>query len=248
MPHPRPRWPKRPSSPRGRRRPRRFIIAGLVIAAALFATYRTLPHLFPQLLGPLGTTAATSKRDVPPALADLPAVFYDGHDKTGPVAILLSGNGGWWGLCDQLAKRLREHHVSTIGLNSLAYFVSYRTPKDIARDLQRMASTFDAHRPIMLIGFSYGADVAATIYDELDPALRARIQLVSLMGLTRDVKYGIGFWQLTSPRHRTAPAVAKISGPAVFRRHRRRPQVGVPRVGSAEGRSHRAAGRSSLRP
>ena len=194
------------------------IMLGICVIAvvALLGTSRALPHLFPQVLRPLwGKLGAPLERDVPQALADLPAVYYDGHDAAGPVAILLSGNGGWWGLCDKLASRLADEHVTTIGLNSLAYFVSHRTPAAAAADIARMASTVAPQRPIMLLGYSYGADVVATIYNELDPALRARIQLVSLMGLTRDVNYGIGFWQVAAETRRTAPAVRQISGPAI---------------------------------
>ena len=194
------------------------ILIGAAIVAVVFllGTSRALPHLFPQVLGPLwGKLGAPLERDVPLALADLPAVYYDGHDAGGPVAILLSGNGGWWGLCDKLASRLADEHVTTIGLNSLAYFVSHRTPADAAADIKRMAAAVAPQRSIMLLGYSYGADVVATIYNELDAGLRARIQLVSLMGLTRDVNFGIGFWQVAAETRKTAPAVAKITGPAI---------------------------------
>lgn len=199
-----------------KRWPRIALGIGVIAVVALLGTTKALPHLFPQVLRPLwGKLGAPNGRDVSPALADLPVVYYDGHDATGPVAILLSGNGGWWGLCDQLATRLQDEHVSTIGLNSLAYFVAHRTPTTIAADIERMASTVDPQRPIMLLGYSYGADVVATIYNDLDPALRSRIQFVSMMGLTRYVNYGIGFWQVAAETRKTAPAVARISGPAI---------------------------------
>ncbi len=201
---------------RKKRWPRMALGLGILAAVTLLGTSRVLPHLFPQVMRPLwGKIGAPLERDVPPALADLPAVYYDGHDASGPVAILLSGNGGWWGLCDQLATRLADEHITTVGLNSLAYFVTPRTPAGIAADIKRMVSTLAPQRPVMLLGYSYGADVVATVYGELDPALRARIHLVSLMGLTRDVNYGIGFWQVAAETRKTAPAVANISGPAI---------------------------------
>lgn len=192
------------------------LIVGAIAAVVVAGGSSALPHLFPQYARPLwGALGEPHERDIPPAIADLPAVYYDGHDPNGPVAILLSGNGGWWGLSDQLATRLQGEHITTIGLNSLAYFVERRTPQGIGDDIERMMATMDPHRPVMLLGYSYGADVVATIFNEIDPALRSRIQFVSLMGLTRDVTYGIGIWHVAAETRRTAQAVAKISGPAI---------------------------------
>jgi type IV secretory pathway VirJ component len=190
-------------------------ILGIGLALVLGGT-RALPHLFPQYLRPLwGTMGGPLAKDVPPALADLPVVEVDGHDPKGPVAVVLSGNGGWWGLCGQLAKTLAKAHVTTIGLNSLAYFVSRRTPEGTARDIERMVSVYAPDRPLLLIGYSYGADILATVYQNLSEAMRSRVKVVSLLGLTHSVRYGMGFWQVAAARRSTAPAVTKISGPAV---------------------------------
>lgn len=180
--------------------------------ALILAIVYALPHIYTK---PFGGVELPAERNVPPALADLPAVYYDGHDADGPVAILLSGSGGWWGLCDELAQQFANARITTIGLNSLAYFLWRRTPAGTAKDIKRIASSFDSKRPILLIGFSFGADIAATIYSDLDPALQARIKLVSLVGLSRGIRYGIGIWQVASENRSTAPAVAHISGPAI---------------------------------
>lgn len=202
-----------------RSRLRRGAVLAVVLLAALgFGVWRTLPHLFPQLMpGGVwgGARGAPSAPDAPAALADLPVVYYDGHDAHGPVAILLSGNGGWWGLCDRLAARLAKEHVTTLGLNSLAYFVRSRSPKEVAADIARMVATVDEARPVLLLGYSYGADIVATVYQDLDPAVRSRVQVVSLLALTHDVTYGIGFWHVAAERRKTTPAVRAIVGPLV---------------------------------
>src|SRR2546430_15762054 len=52
-------------------------------------------------------------------------------------ALLLTGDGGWAGLDQELAARLAGNGVPTVGLNSLKYFWSARTPERTAEDAAR---------------------------------------------------------------------------------------------------------------
>src|SRR6201999_4113379 len=70
-------------------------------------------------------------------------------------------------------------------------------------------------RPVILVGYSFGADVAATVYAHLTPEVRERVHLVSLLGLSREADYAVGFMKILSGRQQTIPAIAAISGPHV---------------------------------
>ncbi|MDQ0473801.1 AcvB/VirJ family lysyl-phosphatidylglycerol hydrolase [Labrys wisconsinensis] len=201
------------------RKTRRLILLGLavcLVAGVTYAASRVGPRWFPQYFrsvwGALGEPLAT---DVPPGLADLPVVMVDGHDPHGPLAVVLSGNGGWWGITDSLAKTFAKAGITTIGLNSLAYFIDRRSPEETAAVIERMVATFPADRPLLLVGYSYGADVIATVYARLSPATRARVRLVSLIGLSHIVDYAIGFWKVAAPHYATVQAVAAIEGPRI---------------------------------
>lgn len=78
-----------------------------------------------------------------------------------------------------------------------------------------MIAAYGPGRPVLLIGYSYGADILATVYQDLSEAVRSRVRVVSLLGLTHSARYGMGFWQVAAERRSTQPAVMKISGPAV---------------------------------
>jgi type IV secretory pathway VirJ component len=198
-------------------RTRSFLHFGVALCAALGFVYvasRVVPRWFPQFARPLwGKLGEPLAANVPPGLADLPVVMVDGHDAHGPVAVVLSGNGGWWGLSDGLARDFAKAGITTIGLNSLAYFIQRRTPEETAAAIDRMASAFAPDRPLMLVGYSFGADVAATVFSKLSAATRARIRMVSLLGLSHVADYAIGFWKIAVRPQSTAHAVAAIEGP-----------------------------------
>jgi type IV secretory pathway VirJ component len=178
--------------------------------------HSALPRWFPVIYGGAwGVLGLPDGRNVPPALHDLPVVLIDGRNEGGPIAVLISGNGGWWGIDDGIAKGLARAGVTTVGLNSLAYFFHRRTPGEVAATIERMVAPFRADRPVILIGYSFGADVAATAYAHLTPRLRERIRLVSLLGLSREADYAIGIMKILSGRQETIPAVAAISGPHI---------------------------------
>ncbi|MEE9877952.1 MAG: hypothetical protein PBU97_16320 [Stenotrophomonas maltophilia] len=46
--------------------------------------------------------------------------------------MFVSGDGGWAGLDKDVASSLNEHGVAVVGIDSLRYFWSERTPKGFA--------------------------------------------------------------------------------------------------------------------
>jgi type IV secretory pathway VirJ component len=195
---------------------RRIGIALIALSGAAYFSNTVLPRWFPSVFGGVwGALGAPDNRNVPAALRDLPVVLIDGRNEGGPIAVLLSGNGGWWGIDDGIASGLARAGVTTIGLNSLAYFIHQRSPDEVATAIERMVAPFRADRPVILVGYSFGADVAATVYAHLTPTLRERIHLVSLLGLSREADYAVGFMKVVTGRQLTSPAIAAISGPHV---------------------------------
>jgi type IV secretory pathway VirJ component len=188
----------------------------LLLAGALFFTTHVLPRWFPQVYASAwGAIGQPDPRGLPQGLQDLPLVMVDGHDPKGPLVIMISGNGGWWGLDDQIAAHLADAGVTTVGLNSVAWFIERRTPEETAAIIDRIAAAFDPNRELALVGYSFGADIAATVYAHLSPGLRGRIKLVSLLGLSRQADYAIGFWKVADHREATLAAVSAISGPRI---------------------------------
>ncbi|HEY1492692.1 MAG TPA: AcvB/VirJ family lysyl-phosphatidylglycerol hydrolase [Steroidobacteraceae bacterium] len=109
-------------------------------------------------------------------------------------ALLLTGDGGWAGLDQELAARLAAAGVPTVGLNSLKYFWSPRTPEQTAQDVTRILrhylSQWDKQR-VLLVGYSFGADVLPFVVNRLPADLRQRVASVSLLGIDANASFEV---------------------------------------------------------
>ena len=98
-------------------------------------------------------------------------------------AVLLSGDGGWAGIDKDLAASLAARGVAVVGLDSLRYFWTARTPAQTAHDVERIIEHYArqwGRRRVLLIGYSQGADVLPFVINRLGDATRARVQLICI--------------------------------------------------------------------
>ncbi len=123
---------------------------------------------------------------LPPQVSDLPVTEVPSTRAGDELAILLTGDGGWAELDQELAHDLANAGVSVVALSSLQYFWQNRTPQQAARDLSRLMAHYSQvwqRARVRLLGYSFGADVLPAIINALPPADRARITSVGLLSL-----------------------------------------------------------------
>jgi type IV secretory pathway VirJ component len=129
-----------------------------------------------------------------PEISDLPLQEVHAAGAAQEFALLLTGDGGWAGLDQELASRLAANGVPTVALNSLKYFWTARTPEqtaqDVARVLRHYFAAWNAQR-VLLIGYSFGADVLPFVVNRLPPDLRARVASVSLLGIDAHASFEV---------------------------------------------------------
>lgn len=160
----------------------RVLVPGADHAGALGAA--ALPALlaahqkFTKDAGPLPLAPDSS-------MADLPLVLVPSAVPSDTLAVLLSGDGGWAGIDKQLAAKLSAAGVSVVGLDSLRYFWSARTPEGLAQDLDRVMRSFAAQwkkTRVLLIGYSQGADVLPFAVNRLPATSSALLAHTVLIG------------------------------------------------------------------
>jgi len=128
------------------------------------------------------------------SLQGLPLIELPSSVPSDRMALLLSGDGGWAGLDRDLAQGLVSHAVSVVGLNSLKYFWKARTPDESAADVVRILRHYlaDWHRDrILLIGYSFGAEVLPFVVNRLPADVRGHIQALDLLSPSTSADFEI---------------------------------------------------------
>ena len=130
---------------------------------------------------------------IPPAtIADLPVVEIPSKAPGDTFVILLSGDGGWAGLDRDVAASLLKMNVPTVGLDSLRYFWSKRTPASVTADMDRLIRFYLTRwnkSKVILVGYSQGADVLPFVMNRMPATTRKHIPQTVLMGLGKKAAF-----------------------------------------------------------
>lgn len=100
---------------------------------------------------------------------------------------------------------LQQESVPVVGVDSLRYFWSERQPQATVDDLARIMTYYRKRwnvRNVLLIGYSFGADVLPRTYNLLPPGDRALVRQITLMALSHQVDYKISVLGWLGPRAR----------------------------------------------
>jgi type IV secretory pathway VirJ component len=173
----------------------------------------------------MAQNAPASMAAAPAALADLPIVAIAAQPGAPPsdtFAIMLSGDGGWAGLDKEVAGALSANGIPVVGLDSLRYFWTPRTPDGLAADLDRMIRFYLVQlrkQRVALVGYSQGADVLPFAVNRLPPASRAQVALTAVMGMSEHAlfEFHVSSWisdDNSGPA--TLPEVERITGMPVL--------------------------------
>jgi len=116
----------------------------------------------------------------------LPIVITDAkvQNKDAPVALLISGDGGWYSFEQSIADKLANHGIPTIGLDSKKYFWKRRTPEETASDMIKALNFYSkewGRERFLLIGYSLGAEIVPFITSRLPLEMRTKVALTVLL-------------------------------------------------------------------
>jgi type IV secretory pathway VirJ component len=146
-----------------------------------------------------GDGAASGIADIP--LVEIPGEAGKAGDSAGAdtLAIFWSGDGGWRDIDRQIGQELARSGMPVVGVDSLRYFWREQRPEAIARDLDRMISHYTTkwgRTKVLLIGYSFGADMLPFAINKLPERSRSHIALVSLLGFAKkaDFEVGVAGW------------------------------------------------------
>lgn len=143
-------------------------------------------------------------------IVDLPAK----NGKPDFVVVFYSGDGGWRDLDKSIGEWLQNHGVHVIGVDSLRYFWSERTPEEIANDTDAIIKKADptGKLPVAVFGYSFGADTFPFAWNYLDPAIRDRTKMIALLGAetTTTFQVSIDGWLGLEGDQQVVPAITSM--------------------------------------
>lgn len=125
----------------------------------------------------------------------LPVTVLGAQPRHDVMAVILSGDGGWRDIDSSIGTALQADGVPVLGVDSLRYFWRTRTPEGTAQDLAALITRYRAAwgvKNVMLVGYSFGADVLPATYLALPGPVRRSILTVGLLGFSPQAD-----WQIT---------------------------------------------------
>ena len=127
-------------------------------------------------------------------IPDLPLVEVSATTRVDTLAVIYSGDGGWRDIDKQLGDILAARGMAVVGVDSLRYFWSAQTPAQVSADLARILTHYTTAwhvRHVVLIGYSFGADILPFAYNGLSANLRNRVSEISLLAPGRAADFEI---------------------------------------------------------
>jgi type IV secretory pathway VirJ component len=159
------------------------------------------------------------------SVLDLPLVVVDPVGNTADYfAVIVTGDGGWSSIDRLIGNDLADKGVPVVGLNSLKYFWTRRTPDEASADLGRIIAYFQSvwkKKSVVLIGYSRGADVLPFMANRLPANLLDDVRLIALLGPEALIDFKLHVLDLVSnQKHdedlRVLPEVEKLKGKQIL--------------------------------
>ena len=116
--------------------------------------------------------------------ASLPVKILPGSNRSKPLIFYSSGDGGWTDFSTHFINKLNREGYPVIALNARDYFWEKKTPSQAAVDagnlIRKYLATWKADS-VVLIGYSFGADISPFIYTNLEKSTASKIKKAVLM-------------------------------------------------------------------
>lgn len=152
-------------------------------------------------------------------IANLPFVETDAVKGSNPVmALLISGDGGWTDFDQSLANELAGRGIPSVGLDTQKYFWEKKSPEKTAADVEKLLLYYSkkfGREKILLMGYSFGADVIPFIANRLSPNLKERLVMVAMLSPDDNTDFEVTISSMLNldmeSEYEVAPEVKKMT-------------------------------------
>jgi type IV secretory pathway VirJ component len=154
-------------------------------------------------------------------LSDLPLLKFEAKkDRKNYFVIIIPGDGGWRDVVDFVSKKLALSGINVVGLNTIPYLSDYKSPQQIAKDLERIIRNFSSVWKIdsvILGGYSFGAEILPFAYNQLDSVVKSKVVKIMMIAPSNlaDFKVSPIYFYSSSKSKPVIPEMQKID-PGMF--------------------------------
>jgi len=172
-----------------------------------------LQWLDPRLADQISSDASDS--NLPLIEVPVAEQFSTNQPNTDSIAIILTGDGGWAEIDKNIAKILADKGIPTVALDSLSYFWKLRTPEQTAKDLETIIDQYLEKwdkKNVILIGYSFGADVLPFVANNLSAEAQHKISLIALLGMgkTAAFEFRLSSWMNADTNPNRLPLLPEL--------------------------------------
>jgi Type IV secretory pathway, VirJ component len=153
----------------------------------------------------------------------LPLSLYSSADTTKPILFYISGDGGFNKFSTSFMQTLNKQGYAVIGLNAKDYFWTKKNPKEASGAIEVAINESNKQwkrNQIVLIGYSFGADVAPFMLTNFSSALASKVIRLVLLSPSPKTDFEIHVMQMLGwgkSSGKSVPAeINKISKPVIF--------------------------------
>jgi type IV secretory pathway VirJ component len=153
----------------------------------------------------------------------LPLSLYSSPDTTKPLIFYISGDGGFNKFSTSFMQTLNKQGYAVIGLNAKDYFWTQKKPKEAATAIEVAINESNKQwkrSNIVLIGYSFGADVAPFMLTNFSSALASKVSRLILLSPSPKTDFEVHVMQMLGwgkSSGESVPAeINKITKPVIF--------------------------------
>jgi type IV secretory pathway VirJ component len=187
--------------------------AALLIMLLLSILQHTLGR---TIINP-GNQQDREKINIPERVRNLPLFITASkiENKDAPVALILSGDGGWRKFEQQIADKLSLQGIPTIGLDVKKYFWDRKTPDETTSDMVAAINYYMGEwkrSHLLLAGYSLGAEIVPFIASRMTEEMRSKVSMMVMLSPspTTDFEVHVSDMVGVESKHNTLRVIDEI--------------------------------------
>src|SRR5665647_116807 len=158
------------------------------------------------------------------SVQDLPLQLSGTSGTNNKLVLYLTGDGGWNDFSQKLTHEFEKEGYGVVSLNTRKYFRNKRTPDFFAQDIEHLAQHYMSEwnkTSLIIVGYSFGADVTAFLPRRLSTALLSKMNHIALLSPSLSTDFVINLSDLIGDskhkkrKYKLGPEINESSLPIV---------------------------------